>query len=783
MCAQAPERDAADSSSEATATEEEVDESWSAPSEEEETSSDDAPPRAEASWPDESQVDDAASVVDQEGLDEQDDDWLDDPELLALDDVTVIGEREEDLSSLPGAGTVISREELRATGAVNANEVLRRVPGVHVLEEDGLGLRPNIGFRGLSPDRSRNVLVLEDGVPVALAPYGEPELYYAPRIERMRRLEVVRGSGSVLYGPQTVGGVVNYVTLDPPEESTVTADARYGSFGYFLAEASAGGTHGNVGYLLYAMHHRNQGHRGFDLRLTDIMGKLRIDLTERSTVRVKLGLYDESSRTTYLGLTTPQFEADPSFNFATNDLLPVRRYSASVQHTYAFTPRVQLHTTLYGNQTSRDWRRQDFDRAPVDGRTYERIIDGGGREVSLAEGPTDRSGIYFREGNGNRNRSFTIGGLESRVRARYSLGAVESLLTGGVRLHYEQATEQRIDGSVPAVSTGRLRSDETRTGYALAAYVSNRFTLADRVRITPGVRLESLWHQREQRRDANEDLSPVARASQHTLALIPGLGISGDLLRAEGGPQLTAFGGVHRGFAPPRTKDAITPTGAPLDLDAEHSWVYELGARLSAAEWLHGELTGFLLDYRNQIIAPTEAGGAASGSEDQLVNSGRTRHVGLESALQLDPARAAGARSFRVPLALSYTYVRSRFGGGWRDDLRGNALPYAPEHLFNAIARFEHDAGVSVQVSGNYVAAQFTDRENTEAPSVDGLVGRIPARFLLDARVAYTVAPIGLTFYVLAKNLADTRFIANRAPQGIQPGMFRQIVVGLRGEI
>jgi Fe(3+) dicitrate transport protein len=755
------------------------------PAPEEPAPADDAPdappgPRREAPAPPAAPPPEA-----EEGVDDADAalDLFDDPDLFRVDELTVIGERPRDLAQLPGAATVVSEEEMRATGAVHANEVLRRVPGVHMLDEEGLGLRLNIGFRGLNPERSRNVLILEDGVPVALAPYGEPEMYYTPRIERMRRLEVVRGSGSILYGPQTIGGVVNFVTLDPPEELTITADTRFGSFNYLMTEASVGATHGKVGYLLYVNHLRNDGHRNFNMQATDVMAKMRIAFTDRSTLRLKLSVYDEQSNSTYLGLTTPQYEANPGFNPAVHDFLPVRRYAASAQHALQITDHVALHTTIYGNQTSRDWRRQAFDRVPVEGRDYERMIDGSGQPIGMGtpfgELPADGSALYFRNLTGNRNRSFTIGGAESRVTADYGSDTVKGRFIGGVRLHYEEAEEQRINGIMPDVSSGALINDETRTGKAIAAYVSNQLTFWDRLRVTPGLRMESLWHTRDVRM-VNEVVAP-ARDTEHTFALIPGIGVSGDVLDPEEDLQVTVFGGIHRGFAPPRTKDAITATGETLELEAEFSWNYEVGTRVGFREWASAEVTAFHLDFSNQIIAPTEAGGAASGSPFGLVNSGRTRHTGVESGVRVDPAEAAGA-GFRTPLFLSYTFVRSRFGSGWAEDISNNTLPYAPQHMMSAIARFEHKTGISVQVAGNYIAEQFADLANTVEPSADGLVGRIPSRFLLDARVAYTYAPMGITFYVLAKNLLDERFIASRAPQGIQPGMFRQVIGGIRGQ-
>ncbi|MCA1746548.1 MAG: TonB-dependent receptor plug domain-containing protein, partial [Bacteroidales bacterium] len=127
---------------------------------------------------------------------------------LLLEEVVVTGSRVGLLRYLPGSANIVQQRELAIAAPLSANEILRNIPGVHVVDEEGAGLRVNIGIRGLDPDRSRNVLVLEDGIPVALAPYGEPEMYYSPNIERMSGMEVLKGNGSILFGPQTIGGVV-----------------------------------------------------------------------------------------------------------------------------------------------------------------------------------------------------------------------------------------------------------------------------------------------------------------------------------------------------------------------------------------------------------------------------------------------------------------------------------------------------------------------------------------------------------------------------------------------
>ncbi|HKZ01776.1 MAG TPA: TonB-dependent receptor plug domain-containing protein, partial [Pyrinomonadaceae bacterium] len=122
----------------------------------------------------------------------------------------------QDIARIPGAIEIIEEYTLENSRAQTSTEVLRKVSGLNVRDEEGFGLRPNIGIRGLNPTRSTKVLLLEDGLPLTYAPYGDNASYYHPPIDRFESVEVLKGSGQILYGPQTVGGVVNYITRTPP---------------------------------------------------------------------------------------------------------------------------------------------------------------------------------------------------------------------------------------------------------------------------------------------------------------------------------------------------------------------------------------------------------------------------------------------------------------------------------------------------------------------------------------------------------------------------------------
>ncbi|MGI8409650.1 MAG: TonB-dependent receptor plug domain-containing protein, partial [Pyrinomonadaceae bacterium] len=289
----------------------------------------------------------------------------------SVNQVDVIGTDRDAIAEIPGSVAVITREELRASHPMDANEVLRRVTGVHVREDSGpVALRLNVGIRGLNPDRSRQILVLEDGIPLALAPYGEPELYYSPPIDRMRRVEILKGSGSILYGPQTVGGVINFVTPDPPQTPQGAFEIIGGQRDFLTVRGNYGGTIGKFGGYASFLRKQGNGFRSFYFNVTDFTGKATYALTDRQTLAAKLTLYDEGSNSTYLGLTQSQFARDPNENAVPDDRLNIRRFFGSLNHQFVINSNTLLNTTAYSYNTVRNWRRQDFDRVRNASRRY-----------------------------------------------------------------------------------------------------------------------------------------------------------------------------------------------------------------------------------------------------------------------------------------------------------------------------------------------------------------------------------------------------------------------------
>lgn len=686
--------------------------------------------------------------------------------------IELIGSRPQRLDRVPGSATVITEQVIIDTAPVSGHEVFRRIPGVHAVEEEGLGLRANIGIRGLDPSKSRSVLVLEDGIPVALAPYGEPEMYYTPSMDRMAGVELVKGSGSILFGPQTFGGVLNYITADPPPVPTASLQLRGGQGGYFTGLVGYGTTVGNTGFKVNYLRKQGDEVGLLDYRVNDLNAKIKLLISESSSLGLKLGIYDETSNSTYVGLTQRMFD-EGGFDFthlAPNDVLNVRRYSLSVTHDYFINPNITLRTTAYGYTTTRNWSRQDFDNVFNPNRTYARIV---------GDASIDGGAIFFRDSAGNRNRQFEVAGIEPRLSANYRLGEFYNELDLGLRYLYERAFEQRINGPIVSPQSGALVNDEIRTGHAFSAYIQNAFHLTNQFSVTPGVRLEYFEYTRDIKRLSNESVS--ISNTDRTTTLIPGIGFN--YLLREG---LAIYGGVHRGYGPPRIKDAISATGLSEELDAETSWNFEAGTRARVATGIDIEVTGFFMNFSNQIIPVAEAAGGSGVVGASLTNGGATEHLGLETSLTID-FRQIFQSTYGLTLNTSATYVKAEFSedrliqqGSEIVNVKGNRVPYAPEFLFSGNVALSTPFNLGVSLTGTYIGKQYGDVLNLETGSLDGRQGPIDAYFVLDGRVSYTLPVVeNAVLSVAVKNLLDERYIVSRRPQGIRVGLPRFVTAGI----
>jgi Fe(3+) dicitrate transport protein len=669
----------------------------------------------------------------------------------------------QDLLRLGGSATILTAEQLTQSRVISTEEALRKAAGVHARNEDAFGLRPNIGIRGLTPTRSTKILLLEDGLPLSFAPYGDNASYYHPPIERFEAVEIMKGGEQILFGPMTVGGVINYVTPAIPARPSGMLTLMAGNRDYFNGHARFGGTWRGTGILVDGLRKQGEGSRDNTRHgVWDFNTKTLTALGSGQTLGLRFTTYGEDSQVTYSGLRQAEFDARPRGNPFLNDNFRIGRHAGAVTHTLAFTDGLILTTSGYASAFNRDWWRQSSNSGQRPNDSADPACGG-------------MANLLTTCGNEGRLRSYVTWGLDPRFKANYAMGAGRGEADFGVRYHSEFQDRRQRNGPLPTSRTGTLVEDNVRTAKAASAFLQNRFVFG-KLTVTPGLRLESVRYRRTNfLLNAGSGVAGATDLAQW----IPGVSAAYTVAN-----RLSFFTGLHRGFAPPRVEDIINnTTGASLDLDAELSWNYEAGLRYFARDDFRLEATYFRMAFENQIIPTSVAGGVGA----TLTNAGETLHQGWElsgawNSRRLFPSRHA------LDLRAAWTWVPdarfagrrlSSVGGFTTVSVTGNRLPYAPKGLLNASVGYSHASGFHAFLENVYTGRQFGDDLNTVGGTADGQRGVIPGNALWNAAVNVPVAAWRTTFFFTAKNLTNRLTIADRS-RGILPGIPRLAQAGLR---
>jgi len=149
----------------------------------------------------------------------------------------------------PASVAVIDREQIEASASSDLLDVLRSQAGLQIRDTMGDGNRAAISLRGFGENAANNTLVLVDGRRLNQPTLASADLNSIP-LANIERIEIIRGAGTVLYGDQAVGGVINIITRTPSSNEAYVEASR-GSHDH---EAFRGHLHQQLGggFSLYA---------------------------------------------------------------------------------------------------------------------------------------------------------------------------------------------------------------------------------------------------------------------------------------------------------------------------------------------------------------------------------------------------------------------------------------------------------------------------------------------------------------------------------------------------
>ncbi|WP_224364154.1 TonB-dependent receptor family protein [Hyalangium versicolor] len=677
-----------------------------------------------------------------------------------------------------GSIHILKPEKLQRYELDDPQAILQSVPGVYGRGEDGFGLRPNLGLRGVNPDRSKKVTLLEDGILFGPAPYSAPAAYYFPLMTRMQSVRVLKGPSSVQQGPQTVGGSVDLITRDIPTQESFGLDVAGGQYLYGKAHGYFGASTERAGFLIEGIHLRSSGFKDIDnsdattgFHRNEWMAKARYRLVPdgelRQTLQLKLGYSDEGSNETYLGLSDADFAADPLRRYKASQFDHMQWHRTQAVLSYVVEGRdIAVTTSLY---------RQDLDR------TWRKVNGFRGISISdvLADPTSARNAIYYGVLTGEldsstpgetiligpNHRVFVNQGLQSVARWTTTTGPLSHNAEFGVRYHFDSIDRRHtqdgfrmVGGELVAEGgTTEVTADNKDSTHALALHATDAIAWGPLV-VTPGMRLEII-------RSKSVDKMADTVQNGSLEALMPGVGVYGAI-----NPALGVFAGAYRGFSPPAP-------GQPQAVGPEKSINYEAGARW-ARRSERFEVLGFFNDYSNLTDVCTFSNGCLNENLDRQVDAGEANIYGLEAFAE-KTFRPGGGITF--PLTVAYTFTRTKLLNEFRSSdpqfghvMVGDELPYVPHHqLFASI-------GVEGARWGAFISSTFLGSMREEAGQ-----GEIPegvktgALLTFDVNANWNITRWG-QLYVSGRNILDEAVIVGRRPYGARPNAPRTLIGGFK---
>ena len=653
--------------------------------------------------------------------------------------IDVLGGSQAELAKIPGSVQTVSASELTRLQPMSTEAALKQVLGLVIKPEEESAVVANIGMRGLSAGEYKT-LILEDGVPVAADLFFGNSRYYNPRIQRMNSIEVLKGAASLRYGPNTIGGVINYKTKDPIDGASIAS--RIGSHHYAETSIEAGARtlsgDGKVGLVFTQASSEGFQSKGFDMQ--DLMLKGGMVLGDKQWIGIKVTHYENDANISYRGLFKDAYAARATFNPAPDDWFLTTRNSVDINHEWEINPDMRLNTVVYWTALKRDYWRYGL-ASPA---------------TKMQEGFKAWNFSDSLDGN---NRAFERTGMDSRMTLRHNSMGMGNEAEIGVRWMKETMRDQKIAATRAYPRSGTLSADVFQSASSLALFAQNRFDLNDQLSITPGVRAE-MYEQ------FTDDLKSTKDGRSNNTEYTPGVGATWQLT-----PQAQLYGGVYSAFSPPYNSTSIV-SGQDLNLGAERSVNMEIGLRGKHQKWSY-EVTVFRMDFDNQVIRANSNGGDPS-------NGGKTLHQGLELALAY-----AISNAFRMEGNTTYVpdakFVEDRYSSAGALIARnGNRVTYSPEWVSHV--QFVYQQGpLMTALTIQHISAQMTDTLNTVAltENTSGFfTGRIDGYTTADLTSSYQVHP-QLSLTAAVKNVTDTHYIASLR-QGIYAGPARSYELGLK---
>lgn len=688
-----------------------------------------------------------------------------------IEELLILGTKAEK-QKLAGSGMRIDAESIEKQAYTDLNQLISMSPGVYVREEDGYGLRPNIGIRGATAERSQKITLMEDGVLIAPAPYAAPAAYYITNASRLYSLEVLKGPASIAYGPHTVGGAVNMVTRPAQWANSTEFSYTTGTDNFQKVTALGEMVRGHTSLQFDAMNYSSDGFKhlangadtGFVRNDFNVKAHWKPDTELKQSLILKLGYADEDSNETYLGLTDLDLDNAPAQRYPASHLdhFVSEHSQIHLSHSIELANTLQANIKLYINRFDRLWNKFD---GFIDGPDAKLVLQSPSEYLDAYQvitGAQDSTVNSLTLDVTDNAREYGSEGVQVDLVKQFDLGAFEHSLGIGIRYHHDYVHRDHQQKSY-LMTSGNLESDgidrpakvlNHAQSDALAVYINDRISNGDWT-FNVGVRYEDIAGKLH-----NKQSGSKYQNNQYILA--PGIGAHYQLTDKVG-----LLAGVYIGFSPA----GPGKSGA----DPEESINYEYGVRYEH-ENISAEAIGFFSDYKN-LIGRCRASDANCDVGEEF-NGGQVEIGGIELNAQLQKPLT---NNLELNSQISFTYTETAFQNSflsgfsqWKLVQKGDELPYVPKYA----GRWQMGVG-----NGDWSvdAAVKYQHEMREVPGAGDLIPGQQTESLATLDLSFLwVASENVDLKLMIRNATNESAIVSHRPFGARPNLPRMVLGQIR---
>jgi len=693
--------------------------------------------------------------------------------------VEIFGTQSE-IIEYPSEPQRITKKKLETLQTTDVSKVLKQISGAYVREEDGQGLRPNIGLRGTNPDRSKKISLLQDGVLIGPAPYSAPAAYFTPSLVLSDSMEIFKGFAALPYGPNSVGGAVQYLTRPLPLESGTQVKTTLGSFNTQLYKLGFEKVFDQNQFSIQMARIQTDGFKkidrggptGYQQNHFQLNWGRKLDHPDQLShqIRFLFSYEDEKSNETYLGLTKTDFQNSfkRRYNASQLDEMTWSHQALQIHHDYQLSGSSALQTKMYYHQFQRTWFRLDgFNDNSVNLREILNRPTNFTNYYNILTGNQDSSSLGA---NGqlrlvNNDRDYYSQGLQTTLNHMITSDTINHELGLTVRLHQDQIQRNHTEHLHEMISNQLVATSDPTTQETLNQDQAQALTLTflDHIKyqdwtLTPALRFESVDFEFKNKLNST-------RQKRNDEIIISGLSLM---------KKLNMKSSLRASVNQAATLSGLSADGREKREEAtlyEAEWNY-----LDSENQIEAQITYFYNDYQNLTGTCTVSAGCSGSQLDIQFNGGKAKIDGAEIKL----GKNYRYLKYDFPISLNLTYLNPRFDSdftstspewGTGNIKKGDPLPYVPEMISSL--------NFGTRLGQYYQEVSFYHQSSIYDQSAALNREEIPAYGIIDFSAQYQYSKKGQIIFKWDNVLAREYAVAAR-PFGYRPGKPQSFLVGIQ---